>query len=62
MQWQHGSFTKQANGSLVLVPIAVDGRQLYSDPCSYKTSVYTRYNQSELFEARIPTTHHRHII
>ncbi|OCK93363.1 uncharacterized protein K441DRAFT_697219 [Cenococcum geophilum 1.58] len=50
MQWQHGSFTKQANGSLVLVPIAVDGRQLYSDPCSYKTSVYTRYNQSELFE------------
>jgi len=50
MQWQHGSFTKQPNGSLVLVPIAVDGRQLYYDPCAYDEAVYTRYNQSEMFE------------
>lgn len=52
MQWQHGSFSKQPNGSLVLVPIAVDGRQLYSDPCAYDEAVYTRYNQSEMFEVR----------
>lgn len=28
----------------------MDGRQLYSDPCLYKSAVYTRYNTSELFE------------
>ncbi|KAF2019261.1 hypothetical protein BU24DRAFT_418852 [Aaosphaeria arxii CBS 175.79] len=50
IQWQHGSFTKEANGSLILKPIAVDGRQLYSDPCSYDHAIYTRYNTSELFE------------
>jgi hypothetical protein len=50
MQWQHGSFSKQDNGSLVMVPIAVDGRQVYSDPCAYKNSIYTRYNASELFK------------
>lgn len=47
LQWQHGSFKKLANGSLVLTPIAVDGRQLYSDPCAYKNAVYTRYNATE---------------
>ncbi|KAF1832552.1 hypothetical protein BDW02DRAFT_570941 [Decorospora gaudefroyi] len=50
MQWQHGKFEKLANGSLVLKPIKVDGRQLYSDPCAYEHAVYTRYNASELFE------------
>lgn len=50
MQWQHGTYTKHANGSLTLVPIAVDGRQLYSDPCTYKNSIYTRYNTSEMFK------------
>ncbi|KAF2763131.1 hypothetical protein EJ05DRAFT_27094 [Pseudovirgaria hyperparasitica] len=50
MQWQHGSFVKEQNGSLILSPIKVDGRQLYSDPCKYKSAVYTRYNQSELFQ------------
>lgn len=50
MQWQHGTWTKFQNGSLYLEPIRVDGRQLLSDPCSYKTSIYTRYNQSELFQ------------
>ncbi|KAF1982631.1 hypothetical protein K402DRAFT_397354 [Aulographum hederae CBS 113979] len=50
MQWQHGTFQKFPNGSLVLTPIEVDGRQLMSDPCNYKTGVYTRYNQTELFQ------------
>lgn len=35
---------------------------MYSDPCQYKNSVYTRYNASETFQARppsplLPTTH-----
>jgi hypothetical protein len=47
MQWQHGSYTKDANGSLSLEPISVDGRQLLSSPCEYQNSVFTRYHQSE---------------
>lgn len=38
------------NGSLSLTPIAVDGRQLLSSPCDGSNSVYTRYNQTELFQ------------
>ncbi|KAI4647548.1 uncharacterized protein J4E78_008863 [Alternaria triticimaculans] len=50
IQWQHGSYEKTAAGGLVLKPIKVDGRQLYSDPCQYKTAVYTRYNATEKFK------------
>ncbi|KAF2452744.1 chaperone for protein-folding within the ER, fungal-domain-containing protein, partial [Lineolata rhizophorae] len=50
MQWQHGTFEKHANGSLTLTPIAVDGRQLLSEPCKYDEAIYTRYNVTELFE------------
>jgi hypothetical protein len=52
MQWQHGSYEKLPNGSLVLHPIKVDGRQLYSDPCQYNNAVYTRYNATEKFKVR----------
>lgn len=38
------------NGSLSLTPIAVDGRQLTSQPCNGDVSVYIRYNQSELMK------------
>ncbi|KZF25413.1 hypothetical protein L228DRAFT_244248 [Xylona heveae TC161] len=50
MQWQHGQYTKVDNGSLILTPIAVDGRQLLSDPCNSGYSTYIRYNQTELFK------------
>lgn len=52
MQFQHGTYSKAANGSLTLNPIAVDGRQLLSNPCSYDNAIYTRYNQTELFLVR----------
>ncbi|KAK5107773.1 hypothetical protein LTR62_000697 [Meristemomyces frigidus] len=48
MQWQHGSWVMNTTGSLILTPIAVDGRQLLSSPCTGANSVYTRYNQSEV--------------
>lgn len=48
MQWQHGSWQRNDNGSLTLTPIAVDGRQLLSEPCKYETGIYTRYNQTEM--------------
>ena len=50
MQWQHGSFVLNTNGTLTLTPIKVDGRQLLSSPCDYEKSIYTRYNVSEIFE------------
>jgi hypothetical protein len=52
LQWQHGTYTIEANGSLILKPFAVDGRQVMSSPCSYDQSVYTRYNNPELMKVR----------
>lgn len=49
MQWQHGRYALATNGSLKLQPIAVDGRQLTSSPCSYASSLYIRYHQPEFF-------------
>ncbi|KKK22703.1 hypothetical protein ARAM_003995 [Aspergillus rambellii] len=52
MQWQHGTYTIDANQTLHLTPIAVDGRQLLSDPCvGGLKSVYTRYNQTETYNS-----------
>lgn len=48
MQWQHGRYAMPGNGSIIFEPIAVDGRQLTSEPCSYDTSLYVRYSQPEL--------------
>ncbi|KAL7271959.1 Reversal of tor2 lethality [Rhizina undulata] len=50
MQWQHGTYIIASNGSLVLHPIMVDGRQLYSAPCENKQSIYTRYNETKVYE------------
>ncbi|TKA31381.1 hypothetical protein B0A50_02227 [Salinomyces thailandicus] len=50
MQWQHGNWVMNGTGSLILTPIAVDGRQLLSSPCDYDDGIYTRYNTSEVFE------------
>lgn len=53
MQFQHGKYQESDNGSLVLTPFGVDGRQLISDPCNSATAVYTRYIQQELFPVRL---------
>lgn len=42
-----------ANGSLSLTPIAVDGRQLTSAPCNGDTSIFVRYNQTELMKVSL---------
>lgn len=52
MQWQHGSFEKEANGSLILQPIAVDGRELISEPCTSDTAVVLRFNDPAIFLVR----------
>ncbi|EGW34752.1 uncharacterized protein SPAPADRAFT_57816 [Spathaspora passalidarum NRRL Y-27907] len=51
--YQHGKYELLSNGSLVLTPIAVDGRQLLSDPCNSpdpSKSQYTRYVQPTWFK------------
>jgi hypothetical protein len=50
MQFQHGTYEKHPNGSLVLSPFAVDGRQLISNPCKSDKAQYLRYNQTEVFK------------
>ncbi|KAF7504043.1 hypothetical protein GJ744_002872 [Endocarpon pusillum] len=50
LQWQHGTYTLEANGSLILKPFEVDGRQVMSSPCSYDESIYTRYKNPEMIE------------
>jgi hypothetical protein len=47
MQFQHGSYSVSADGSMILHPIASDGRQLLSEPCLKNTASYTRYNNTE---------------
>ncbi|EDO19490.1 hypothetical protein Kpol_1018p18 [Vanderwaltozyma polyspora DSM 70294] len=48
--YQHGKYEILTNGTLILTPFEVDGRQLLSDPCNDDgVSTYSRYNQSETF-------------
>lgn len=49
--FQHGTYELADNGTLTLYPFEVDGRQLLSDPCGYSkdSSLYSRYNQTEVF-------------
>ncbi|CUS23327.1 LAQU0S09e02278g1_1 [Lachancea quebecensis] len=50
--YQHGTYTVESNGSLILAPFEVDGRQLLSDPCKDSgSSVYSRYNQTVVFKS-----------
>lgn len=56
MQWQHGTWTFNADSSLTFDPISVDGRQLLSEPCDYDKSIYTRYNQTETMKVSEYTT------
>ena len=51
MQWQHGTYSLPGNGSIVLNPIGVDGRQLTSAPCSYDNAIFIRYDQPELMQS-----------
>lgn len=50
LQWQHGTYVLSSNSpQLVLNPIPFDGRQVLSSPCTSKTSIYTRWNQTESY-------------
>lgn len=57
MQWQHGRYEIADNGSLILYPIVMDGRQLLSDPCKYSNSIYTRFNTTEIYKVYTSQLH-----
>ncbi|GME88530.1 unnamed protein product [[Candida] boidinii] len=49
--FQHGTYTVNSTGSILLTPFEVDGRQLLSEPCNDNgVSSYTRYSQKETFK------------
>lgn len=52
--FQHGKYEVLTNGTLILNPFEVDGRQVFSDPCNDKgVSTYSRYNQTEIFKSYV---------
>lgn len=51
MQWAHGTYTLESEGGIVMVPIAVDGRQLLSTPCTSSTSLYTRFSANDTMQS-----------
>ncbi|EGC41526.1 conserved hypothetical protein [Histoplasma capsulatum var. duboisii H88] len=50
MQFQHGTYRVEPNGSMILTPFDSDGRQLISNRCAGKYAEYTRYTQKEVFQ------------
>ncbi|OJD23187.1 hypothetical protein ACJ73_05458, partial [Blastomyces percursus] len=50
MQFQHGTYKVERNGSLILTPFSSDGRQLISSPCAGRSAQYYRHIQEEMFE------------
>jgi len=49
VQWQHGSYTMNPNGSITLNPIASDGRQQVQDMCASNSNIIQQFNQTTLF-------------
>lgn len=43
--WQHGTYTLEDDGSLVLNPFGADGRIQVQDPCAATTNIITYYDQ-----------------
>lgn len=49
VQWQHGTYTLNTDGSITLNPFAADGRQQVQDMCAAKSNVIQQFNQTTLF-------------
>ncbi|KAL7412927.1 chaperone for protein-folding within the ER, fungal-domain-containing protein [Mrakia frigida] len=47
--WQHGTYTLESNGSIVLTPFSADGRIQVQDPCAAVTNIITLYDQTVLY-------------
>jgi len=49
--FQHGQYSLNSNGSIILTPFGEDGRIQVQDACAAKSNVITIYNQTVLFSA-----------
>ena len=47
--FQHGKYQLLSNGSIILNPFAVDGRQQVQDPCAAVSNQLTQWNVTVLF-------------
>ena len=45
IQWQHGKYGLNDNGSMTLYPFGADGRIQVQDPCAAVTNIITYINQ-----------------
>ena len=50
LQWQHGQYQALANGSIVMLPIASDGRQQVQDTCSPVSNIIQQFNATVLMK------------
>jgi len=48
LQWQHGTYQALANGSIIMNPIASDGRQQVQDTCAAVSNIIQQFNQTVL--------------
>jgi len=46
LQWQHGVYEPLANGSIIMNPIASDGRQQVQDTCSPVSNIIQQFNST----------------
>ncbi|KAK6909559.1 hypothetical protein L486_00789 [Kwoniella mangroviensis CBS 10435] len=48
--WQHGTYTLEDDGSIVLHPFGSDGRVQVQDPCAATTNIITYYDEVTTFK------------
>lgn len=49
--WQHGGWESLDNGSIILNPIAIDGRLQVQDPCAAQSNVIFQFNTTVLISS-----------
>jgi hypothetical protein len=49
MNWVHGMYTVQTNGSITMIPFNDDGFQQIQDPCAAISNFIETYNDTELY-------------
>jgi hypothetical protein len=51
MNWVHGMYTLQPNGSITMIPFDDDGFQQIQDPCAAVSNFIETYNDTELYQS-----------
>ncbi|WVQ67133.1 uncharacterized protein L199_005328 [Kwoniella botswanensis] len=47
--WQHGTYSLEDDGSIILHPFSADGRVQVQDPCAATTNIITYYDETTTF-------------